>query len=699
MQAMLGNSFRATAIAAGVALALTGCLGGGGGSSTPAASSAAINVAPSLGRFSEGTPVRILDSNGALIRAGTIGANGMANLDVGSYGGVLIVEVQGGAGAQYFNEATNDWVNFPAGSVLRAVVPPGISETAVTALTHAAAAQLLDGTGKLAAGKSADDVRETNTRLALQFGLSDILAAPALVDGPSKIALGDGEAGKHALVLAALSLAACPPAPTVCDVPAHVVAADLAKDLKDGALDGKEGTTDLEKGITHTAVQTAITAAVSQFVKDEAQGFFNNVMADVLIKDETEDLTKDQKDALATAGSDLAQAKKFFADLRTGILPYANNEQTGLLDKEGKKLNEEVSELALASVSGIDYAAKVLEWVDDLDDGDTPYNCMPSGAAYNCWVNGMMVNLIKSSGTWNWTIGALTGSVTINPGSSMTMAGSVPPMTRWTSANPVQRAVVDLTATTADRGGDVTRVTLSGSMRDVAPDNAGLLEMQFGAGSYVDIHDPANPNAYDPARESAKFTGIFTTRNYRFTGEFDVGALQSKPDGYGGREVVGGTFSFKGTINGTGLNDTNPANNFNLLVGELSGSVNGANYNPTLPSSPTNFQTGSMTFTGSTFLSATDPGLKLVLTVAGTGWEMGTYAVNYNDYNKLVSMTGSGTWDDNSNQTQYVTLTGANGISVRIGDDDTVVMKGNTKLADIAKNRINYVDGTFASLF
>jgi hypothetical protein len=85
--------------------------------------------------------------------------------------------------------------------------------------------------------------------------------------------------------------------------------------------------------------------------------------------------------------------------------------------------------------------------------------------------------------------------------------------------------------------------------------------------------------------------------------------------------------------------------------------------------------------------------------VANTGWDKGTLTVAYTDYDKGVSINGTAPFDDQSNETQYITLSDANGISVKIGDNSTTqVMKGATKLGDIENNRVTYMDGTFESL-
>jgi hypothetical protein len=211
-------------------------------------------------------------------------------------------------------------------------------------------------------------------------------------------------------------------------------------------------------------------------------------------------------------------------------------------------------------------------------------------------------------------------------------------------------------------------------------------------------------------------TGIYSTANYSFKGRFQISNVVEKEyteqncwwngqqwqscDDY---ELVSGKASFTGTISGIGLVDTNVNNNFDILIGKLEAEMKDTNnYNPALPDSASNYLTGSMTFTGTTFMSSTDAGLKLVLSVTVTGNDTSTISVNYSNASKGISITGSTNWNDADNAPpQSITLTDASGIKIILieDNDNAEVMKGNIKLADIAGSMINYVDGTSASLY
>jgi hypothetical protein len=423
--------------------------------------------------------------------------------------------------------------------------------------------------------------------------------------------------------------------------------------------------------------------------------------------------------ASAVAGG-ISQAKQFFANLRTGILPYTNDDQTGFLDQEGDNLQTEVNQITMASVSGLDQVGSIAEFANEMQDGMVPDGCTGNATSATCTVDGVQIAMTGSGTAWSMNNGALTGAIVFNQaGTELTMNGYVRAMTTGATkakvgtGNPGDTNDLDtplkMTRTAIAGQSDMYRYTLEGSLKDLNCANnvcTPVLKLVFGSDSYFNLHE--SDIDHDDSKLSGSFTGTFITANYRFIGQFAVSDLQAKTQMVGtapytwmDEEVVGGKASFTGTISGAGLTgvDSFTNNDFNLLVGKLEANINGANYNPFINDSASNFQTGSMTFTGTVFKSASDLGLKLVMTVANTGWDKGTLTVAYTDYDKGVSINGTAPFDDQSNETQYITLSDANGISVKIGDNSTTqVMKGATKLGDIENNRVTYMDGTFESL-
>ena len=172
--------------------------------------------------------------------------------------------------------------------------------------------------------------------------------------------------------------------------------------------------------------------------------------------------------------------------------------------------------------------------------------------------------------------------------------------------------------------------------------------------------------------------------------------------------INGGNASFTGTVTGIGLNyrdihdnqvtqDTDATNDFTLLVGNLLANIDGTHFDPSQPSSTDNYQTGTATFTGTTFLSAADPGLKLILSLNGTGWETGTGTVIFNDYNRGISLTGIGNYGVSG--TAGMTIFDGNGISLSaLSSSNPLVWKGSLQLGNVRNGIVTYSDGTFELL-
>ncbi len=415
----------------------------------------------------------------------------------------------------------------------------------------------------------------------------------------------------------------------------------------------------------------------------------------------------------------LAQAKQFFANLRTGILPYSNSNGTGFLDTEQSKLNTEFNQLTTSPYKGLNELTRIVSWAKDLHDGTVPSGCNGSTASASCFdsSNGLTVALTNSGTAWAFGTFA-TGTIAFDSSDTqMTVDGYIPPMTTGAGVAKVGNpGGGDATATSLKltkssiAGADMYEYTLVGTLKDMQCTGSGIatcttpvFELAFGSGTKLDINQPASKNT-DETKTYANFVGTFITANYSFTGVIEAKNIQAQgvvPN----QNIVGGTVSFTGTINGTGLAgvDSNANNNFNIMVGKLEGTVDGASYNPNLAKSATNFQKYTLSFTGTVFKSATDLGLKLVVTQNDTGWDSGTLTVSYNDYNKGISVTGSGPYNSHAapgTANSQVVLSDGNGISVNMANNitNTKVMKGNSVLANIQGSYITYADQTVESL-
>lgn len=229
-----------------LALALTAC-GGGGGGSAPA--SQPLTVAPSLGKVLGGS-VQVRDLAGSVIALGGLGSAGSVDLSLPAGNTGFIVELQGGSGVHYFDEALGTSRPLPAGVSLHAVSAGPRSAVTVTALTELVyrRALVLAGGGPLTPAVVAEAEASVRSLLGLADS-DDLLAAPEVVDDPLDLPGTGTWAGRQARLLAAwaqLALEQRLPARPDCRsnsscTPLLDLIDDIASDLADGALDGSVG--------------------------------------------------------------------------------------------------------------------------------------------------------------------------------------------------------------------------------------------------------------------------------------------------------------------------------------------------------------------------------------------------------------------------------------------------------------------------
>ena len=135
------------------ALLLAACGGGSSpeetGPAKPATVETIVDVTPALGGVSAGVSVTLFDAvTGARLAQGLTQQvpMGTARLTLRDFQGAVVVKVEGGPGATYFDERTGTAVPFPAGKVLLSVAPNIGGGTAaslgVTPLTHALSAMM-----------------------------------------------------------------------------------------------------------------------------------------------------------------------------------------------------------------------------------------------------------------------------------------------------------------------------------------------------------------------------------------------------------------------------------------------------------------------------------------------------------------------------------------------------------------------------
>lgn len=222
----------------GVALALLlGTLPGCDSDDGPRSTSLAIT--PSLGLVRNATVV-VKSADGRVVQTGTTGSDGKLTVKVPGVG-PYIVEVQGDADADYFDEYTNTYLPFAPGRSIRAMIPSGSTNVGVTGLTDIAYG-LLSGSG---AEITNGNIDKANSAVLQTFasgapaGLTSILTPPQVLSAqPSARYLTNNAAGMYAAILAGLANTGQSAA-----TPALTAIEQLRRDASDGALDGNENGT------------------------------------------------------------------------------------------------------------------------------------------------------------------------------------------------------------------------------------------------------------------------------------------------------------------------------------------------------------------------------------------------------------------------------------------------------------------------
>ncbi|WP_046004641.1 hypothetical protein [Pseudoalteromonas rubra] len=221
-------------------LVLASCLGDDDDDNTTTpdqtAQTTEIKVSPALGLTKNATVRLILLANNTPIEGatGNTGETGVATITLNSaIAEPFIVEVLGGADAEYFDEAKGTFLALPADTTLRAVLSAFKSEVGVTTLTEIAATAIIN-TGATSA--EAVNLVNEQVRTALAPALTDITAPPQLIDAASGVTASDDQAGIYAVSLAALAQLG-----SSSSSPALAIVDALRADFLDLTIDGKVG--------------------------------------------------------------------------------------------------------------------------------------------------------------------------------------------------------------------------------------------------------------------------------------------------------------------------------------------------------------------------------------------------------------------------------------------------------------------------
>ncbi|MCH2097373.1 MAG: hypothetical protein MK142_03190, partial [Pseudomonadales bacterium] len=218
-----------------LSMGLVGCSNDGGTSVVEpiAVATQQITVTPSLGR-TRGAGVQAVQPDGTTL-SGEVdtGGDGKAILEIpANYGGPLIIEMRGKAGATYFDEGSGQEEDFPAGQQLRVALATPTEEVGLSILTELAV-RLAEATGETL---DADVISAANERIraALAPEVENLLTPPTVVDSATAAgSIDDSDAGRLAARLGALAMLA-----TADTAPALTILQQLADDVGDGLIDG-----------------------------------------------------------------------------------------------------------------------------------------------------------------------------------------------------------------------------------------------------------------------------------------------------------------------------------------------------------------------------------------------------------------------------------------------------------------------------
>ena len=207
---------------------------------TQVPSTTQVTITPSLGKILNAKVVLKNAKTGAMLGEGkTDETTGIAKFAAQKTTDPVVVEVQGTAGATYFDESKKNSASFDVGQAIKAVVPTLTSNAniGVSTLTDIAYKAALKKAGDNEKSITAAIATASNDaiRTALAPELSSITIAPALVGSADDLTkLTNTPEGKYELRLAALAQLV----PDTDTTPALTALQKLAEDFADGNFDG-----------------------------------------------------------------------------------------------------------------------------------------------------------------------------------------------------------------------------------------------------------------------------------------------------------------------------------------------------------------------------------------------------------------------------------------------------------------------------
>ena len=380
--------------AAACVFALAACNGSSNGG---AGASGSIGASPSLGAFRNATVFFFRADGSTEIGNAEVDENGQAQISTGSYSGPVVIEVRGDDDAEYFDEATGMFEDFPAGNSIFSMAPSTGGTVAVTPLTDAAyRAAVRNSLLPL----SAQEVNDLNQIVAdaLAGGI-DILTQPAAVNVAMSMDLPATDAGRYALVLATLAYLGTDGSNDAASTtpPALAVLLALLDDLADGVIDNMNDGSTISAAYSDfvnefsAAILNAASAYASSDLNDEVSNGdqdYENPNADLSDLDAVEDSGGDTGGGGGTGGGDTTVDSSGLQDLGNG------NGVTGTLSGTRRTTN-----LSTNASEGVGGTISVFGFGQPPSGGQWNLNLIQNQAGVQtCEGDGVMLQFSDGSG-------------------------------------------------------------------------------------------------------------------------------------------------------------------------------------------------------------------------------------------------------------------------------------------------------------
>ena len=266
--------------------------GSGGTGDGGASGDGGVGAGGDFGQF-RNVLISVFKDDGSLLgSANTDSVKGMVTIRQGSYRGPLRVELRGAAGAEYFEEGKNTFVPFPSDRVIRVIVPRVDKNIGITAFTEAAYQLLTQGTApeSVSGNPTPAQITAANLRVAQLLNehfpkaleVADITRLPFIKS--ASVASGSLTAnprGVYGVVNGAFSKQAAL-YNTGSSTPTLDAVSQLAEDLRDGVLDGRNGNAPAATAARRTYDPQTLTGELTSALAHQAERFGNQAIKDTL---------------------------------------------------------------------------------------------------------------------------------------------------------------------------------------------------------------------------------------------------------------------------------------------------------------------------------------------------------------------------------------------------------------------------------